>query len=104
MSVRQDRHAVAVTRRPLALVTEPEVIVLDPGGDLAWRDQALCAQSDPDAWFPEKGGSTRVPKMICRGCPVKAECLEFALETDQRWGVWGGLSEHERRRLKRVAA
>jgi WhiB family redox-sensing transcriptional regulator len=66
-----------------------------------WQDRALCAQTDPEAFFPEKGGSTREAKRICHGCEVKAECLEYALGNDERFGIWGGLSERERRRLKR---
>ncbi|MDU0478859.1 WhiB family transcriptional regulator [Staphylococcus chromogenes] len=66
-----------------------------------WQDQALCAQTDPEAFFPEKGGSTREAKRICQACEVRDECLEFALEHDERFGIWGGLSERERRRLKK---
>ena len=66
-----------------------------------WQERALCAQTDPEAFFPEKGGSTREAKRICAGCEVRAECLEFALAHDERFGIWGGLSERERRRLKR---
>ncbi|WP_080796220.1 WhiB family transcriptional regulator [Corynebacterium pacaense] len=69
--------------------------------DQEWQEQALCAQTDPEAFFPEKGGSTREAKRICQACPVRDECLEFALEHDERFGIWGGLSERERRRLKR---
>ena len=72
-------------------------------GVLSWQDQALCAQTDPEAFFPEKGGSTREAKRICVGCEVKQECLEYALMQDERFGIWGGLSERERRRLKRKA-
>jgi len=60
---------------------------------------ALCAQADPDAWFPDKGQSTRVVKKICARCPVRAECLEYAMANGERFGVWGGLSERERRAL-----
>ena len=74
----------------------------DDGGLLSWQEQALCAQTDPEAFFPEKGGSTREAKRICVGCDVKAECLEYALASDERFGIWGGLSERERRRLKRA--
>lgn len=66
-----------------------------------WQERALCAQTDPEAFFPEKGGSTREAKRICSGCEVKPECLEYALHKDERFGIWGGLSERERRRLKR---
>jgi WhiB family redox-sensing transcriptional regulator len=66
-----------------------------------WQEQALCAQTDPEAFFPEKGGSTREAKRICKACGVRDECLEYALEHDERFGIWGGLSERERRRLKK---
>jgi WhiB family redox-sensing transcriptional regulator len=69
-----------------------------------WQEQALCAQTDPEAFFPEKGGSTREAKRICSGCEVRSECLEYALEHDERFGIWGGLSERERRRLRRRAS
>jgi WhiB family redox-sensing transcriptional regulator len=69
-----------------------------------WTEQALCAETDPEAFFPEKGGSTREAKRVCRACEVRAECLEYALEHDERFGIWGGFSERERRRLKRAAA
>jgi WhiB family redox-sensing transcriptional regulator len=68
-----------------------------------WQEQALCAQTDPEAFFPEKGGSTKEAKQVCAGCEVRSECLEYALEHDERWGIWGGLSERERRRLRRRA-
>ncbi len=66
-----------------------------------WMDAALCAQVDPELWFPEKGGTVRPAKELCGGCPVRAECLELALAGDERFGIWGGLSERERRRLAR---
>lgn len=70
----------------------------DPG----WQELALCAQTDPEAFFPEKGGSTREAKRVCQSCEVRQECLEYALGNDERFGIWGGLSERERRRLKRA--
>jgi len=70
-------------------------------GLLAWQERALCAQTDPEAFFPEKGGSTREAKKVCTQCEVRAECLEYALANDERFGIWGGLSERERRKLKR---
>ena len=72
--------------------------------DDEWRRDALCAETDPEAFFPEKGGSTREAKRVCTGCSVRAECLEAALTNDERFGIWGGLSERERRKLKRRAA
>lgn len=70
---------------------------------LSWQTDALCAQTDPEAFFPEKGGSTRDAKRICGTCEVRGECLEYALQNDERFGIWGGLSERERRKLKRRA-
>ena len=72
-------------------------------GELAWQERALCAQTDPESFFPEKGGSTREAKRVCTTCEVRAECLEYALAHDERFGIWGGLSERERRRLRRAA-
>lgn len=71
---------------------------------LAWQDDALCAQVAQEMFFPEKGGSTRDAKRICDGCDVKAQCLAYALETGQRFGIWGGLSERQRRALVKVRA
>ena len=71
--------------------------------ELDWQERALCAQTDPEAFFPEKGGSTREAKKICAGCEVRAECLEYALVRDERFGIWGGMSERERRRMRRRA-
>jgi WhiB family redox-sensing transcriptional regulator len=70
---------------------------------LAWQTDSLCAQTDPEAFFPEKGGSTRDAKRICTSCEVKAQCLEYALKNDERFGIWGGLSERERRKLRKQA-
>jgi WhiB family transcriptional regulator, redox-sensing transcriptional regulator len=73
-----------------------------PAG-LRWQDAALCAQTDPEAFHPEKGGSVREAKRVCRACEVRAECLEYALEHDESAGIWGGMSPKERRWLKREA-
>ncbi len=78
--------------------------VIDGGDDegiLGWQERALCAQTDPEAFFPEKGGSTREAKGVCQSCEVRSECLDYALVNDERFGIWGGLSERERRRLKK---
>ena len=69
--------------------------------DQGWQERALCAETDPEAFFPEKGGSTREAKRICQACAVRDDCLEYALEHDERFGIWGGLSDRERRRLKK---
>ncbi|WP_081746755.1 WhiB family transcriptional regulator [Arthrobacter sp. H5] len=75
----------------------------DDEGELGWQADALCAQTDPEAFFPEKGGSTRDAKKVCGACTVKSQCLEYALANDERFGIWGGLSERERRRLRKRA-
>jgi WhiB family transcriptional regulator, redox-sensing transcriptional regulator len=77
--------------------------LFDDAEEQEWQERALCAQTDPEAFFPEKGGSTREAKRICQGCEVRAECLEYALGHDERFGIWGGLSERERRKLKKRA-
>lgn len=66
-----------------------------------WQDYANCLGVDPDLFFPERGASTKEAKEVCRGCPVKEECLEFALQNVEKFGIWGGLSERERRRIRR---
>ena len=71
---------------------------------LPWASEAKCLHAEPDTFFPEKGGSTREAKRICTGCEVRSECLEYALAHDERFGIWGGLSERERRKLKRLAS
>ena len=74
----------------------------DDEGELTWQTDALCAQTDPEAFFPEKGGSTRDAKRVCSACPVRDECLDYAMAHDEKFGIWGGLSERERRRLRRA--
>ncbi|WP_309714155.1 WhiB family transcriptional regulator [Pseudolysinimonas sp.] len=74
---------------------------IDDDNPLSWQTDALCAQTDPEAFFPEKGGSTRDAKRICTTCEVKAQCLDYALQNDERFGIWGGLSERERRKLRK---
>lgn len=64
-----------------------------------WMADGLCAQVDPELFFPEKGGSPVEAKQVCDRCAVRAECLEAALARRERYGVWGGMSERERRKL-----
>jgi WhiB family redox-sensing transcriptional regulator len=92
-----------VSRYLRELAAEPQAPEV-PG----WQDYALCAEIDGDLFFPEKGGSTREAKRVCRSCEVRAECLDYALEHgDEAWarhGIWGGMSERDRRRLKGTGA
>lgn len=69
--------------------------------ELAWMDEGNCRGVDPDLFFPERGQPTTEPKAICQGCVVRDECLEHALVNGERWGIWGGKSERERRRIRR---
>jgi WhiB family redox-sensing transcriptional regulator len=78
-----------------------ELQILADVREMEWADWGLCAETDPEAYFPEKGGSSREAKKVCAGCPVRQECLEYALEHDERWGIWGGTSERQRRTLRR---
>lgn len=77
--------------------------------DYTWRREALCRDTDPELFFPV--GTTgqallqiAKAKSVCCECPVKHDCLDFALETNQDTGIWGGLSEEERRQIRREAA
>lgn len=69
-----------------------------------WQDSALCRETDPEAFYPERGASPGPAKRICGLCDVKAECLSYALAHNERFGIWGGLSEEERRHLRRRVA
>ena len=69
-----------------------------------WRDSAACRDTDPDLFFPERGASTREAKEVCRGCVVREDCLEYALANGEKFGIWGGMSERERRRIRRRRA
>jgi WhiB family redox-sensing transcriptional regulator len=72
-----------------------------------WAERALCAQADLDAWFPGKGQRelTQLAKRICVRCPVRAQCLEYALSGADTWGgiatgIWGGATPQERDQLR----
>ena len=67
---------------------------------MRWQVEAACRGVDPDLFYPAQGESAAEAKAVCRECPVTAECLDYALETRQRFGIWGGKSESERRPLR----
>lgn len=69
-----------------------------------WRERALCAQTDPEAFFPDKGQPSKEARRICRRCPVRDDCLTDALANHERFGIWGGLTERQRRQLEKQAA
>lgn len=69
-----------------------------------WQDFSNCLGVDPDLFFPERGASNREAKEICRGCVVREECLEYALVNGENFGIWGGMSVRERKRIIRQQA
>ncbi|AWZ07178.1 WhiB family transcriptional regulator [Streptomyces sp. ICC1] len=69
-------------------------------GAPAWYELALCAQTGPGFFFPEPGSSLRDAKRLCGACEGRTACLEYALANDERFGVWGGLSEAERQAMR----
>lgn len=81
----------------------PNVRFVDPGEAAEWEEQARCRDiEDQSLFFPEHGNrSPARAKAICARCEVSAECLETALANDERFGIWGGLTEKERRALTR---
>jgi WhiB family redox-sensing transcriptional regulator len=73
-----------------------------------WAERALCAQADPDSWFPDRGHCdlARIAMRICAHCPVRGQCLDYALSGADTWGgiatgIWGGTTPKERDRLRR---
>lgn len=94
----------AVTGRHLRVVTKS---VTGQGstinfvlGDEGWMAHAECRGSDPEMFFPGRGEDTGDAKQVCAVCPVRSDCLEYAMARGEKFGVWGGLSEKERRRLR----
>ena len=81
-----------------------EAVAVELGEDKSWQDLANCLGVDPDLFFPERGASTREAKEVCRGCVVRDDCLEYALANGEKFGIWGGMSERERRRIRRQRA
>jgi WhiB family redox-sensing transcriptional regulator len=80
-------------------------IQVEPGAEeRPWQELANCLGVDPDLFFPERGASTREAKDVCRGCVVRIDCLEYALANGEKFGIWGGMSERERRRIRRQRA
>jgi WhiB family redox-sensing transcriptional regulator len=114
----ENSHAVVRIDRDSALTTAPvpseqqtsdgrsgaSELALKETVGLEWQDEANCLGVDPDLFFPERGASTREAKEVCRMCVVRTDCLEYAIANGEKFGVWGGLSERERRRLRRQRA
>lgn len=72
--------------------------------DLSWQAKARCLEVDPEIFFPERGGSSKAARSVCGQCEVRVECLRYALRNREQFGIWGGTSERERRKLRRLAS
>lgn len=68
-----------------------------------WTDDAICAQTDPELFFPDKGSPAEPARRVCAQCPVATECLQAALTDPSLTGVWGGTTYMERRDLRAAA-
>jgi WhiB family redox-sensing transcriptional regulator len=66
-----------------------------------WQDSANCLGADPALFYPERGASTREAREVCQACDVQPDCLEFSLQRSEKFGIWGGLSQREIRRVRR---
>lgn len=88
--------------QPLESTGQPDG--MQPPGDGNWQDLANCMGVDPELFFPGKGVSQREAKAICWGCVVREACLEYALDHREGFGIWGGMSERERRMIRRRAS
>jgi WhiB family redox-sensing transcriptional regulator len=80
--------------------------VLGYAGEDGWAAKGACRHSDPELFFPVAAsgpalGELARARQVCAGCPVRGQCLDYALETGQDFGVWGGLTEDERRAIRR---
>lgn len=74
-----------------ALVERPE-----------WMHAAACRGMDPELFFPARGEGIDTARHVCRSCDVRAECLAYCMSLDEHHGIWGGLSERDRRQLRRT--
>ena len=95
MTARQIRRVTPVATGPALAIGLPPIEEQVP-----WQAFALCAEVDPEIFFPDKGSSSAPAKRVCMGCEVRTECLEDALRTGERYGVRGGKSERQRRKLR----
>ena len=93
-----------ITRLPKRLQVLMEGVTLDEPPKSPWdTDDELACTLDPEAWFPEKGGTTKVPRQFCARCPQRPRCLAWALLTGEPYGVYGGMTPQERRIVARAA-
>ncbi len=69
--------------------------------ELWWQVDANCIGEDPDLFFPDRGASTRKAKELCNSCKAQEHCLEYSIVNNEKFGIWGGLSERERRKIRK---
>ena len=81
--------------------TAPRGEWLIDDSDYEWQDGAACRGANADLFFPERGASTKTAKAICQTCNVQLACLDFAIEHRMKFGVWGGMSDKQRRQVAR---
>lgn len=86
---------------------QPRTVV--PSAPLTWAESALCAQADPEAWFPERGRTANLARRICAACPVRVPCLDYALAGADTWagfstGIWAGTTPSQRAAIRRARA
>lgn len=97
----REQRVIGWGERPAGELAALADLLVATKKEQTWQELALCAETDPEAFFPEKGGSTKDAKRTCLACDVKDQCLKYALDNDERFGIWGGLSERERRKMKK---
>lgn len=89
------------TKLSSAPLSSAEIILGSRYESEEWKLDGVCRTVDPDMWFPEPPNSGFQAKKLCVRCPVKDECLDYAMTNNEKFGVWGGLSAHERKKLRR---
>jgi WhiB family redox-sensing transcriptional regulator len=92
----------SVNQKNQALTRKIKLEHLSPAGygsDQKWKDYAACLNVDPEIFFPKRGGNGKAARKVCAQCPVRQGCLESAIRDREEYGIWGGVSERERRKL-----
>lgn len=98
----KERERRAAVSRALSRYGQPPTFEVEQYRGDDWQERSECRGIDPDLFFPTKGESTRPAKAVCAWCPVREACLDYALVNSEKYGIWGGRSERERRRARRV--
>jgi len=97
MTARQIRRVTPVATGPALAIGLPPI-----EDDVDWREHALCAQVDPELFYPDLGQSAAPAKRICGACEVRTECLSYAMAHGELFGVWGGTTEVDRKLMRRA--